>query len=236
MWLRATDVDLAPVSPAGIPRFIETPLACIGLLLVLPLLGVVALAVRLSSAGPVVFRQLRVGRHGVDFALLKFRTMRVGEAGLQITAKDDRRITPLGRWLRKLKLDELPSLWNVVRGDMSLVGPRPEVPRFVDKEDSMWRRALSVRPGLTDPVTLWLRNEEELMESVPGDRERFYLEQLQRCKLAGYLEYLERRSILTDFSVILQTVLMVVMPALSPAPSLREIQERAEDTKAVSHR
>ncbi len=165
-----------------------------------------------------------MGRGGADFTLLKFRTMRVNQAALQVTAAGDPRITPLGRWLRKLKLDELPELWNVVRGDMSLVGPRPEVPRYVDLGNPLWREVLRARPGITDPVTLRLRNEEELMASAPGDRERFYLETLQPYKLVGYLEYLRRRSFLSDGGVILRTLVAVLVPAVAPPPSLDEVR------------
>ncbi len=208
----------------GIPRPIEAALAGLGLLLCSPVLAAVALGVRVTSRGPVLFRQQRVGRGGAEFTILKFRTMRVNQAALQVTAAGDPRVTPLGRWLRKLKLDELPELWNVVRGDMSLVGPRPEVPRYVNLGNPLWRDVLQARPGITDPVTLRLRNEEELMASALGDRERFYLDTLQPYKLVGYREYLQRRSFLSDVGVILRTVLAIVVPSLAPPPSLDEVR------------
>src|SRR5207249_7214501 len=107
--------------------------------------------------------------------------------GPSLTARADARVTAVGRWLRRTKLDEVPQLWNVVRGDMALVGPRPEVPRYANTADPRWRRVLEVRPGLTDPLTLRLRDEEALMPEGAEARERFYLEPLQPLKLEGYL-------------------------------------------------
>lgn len=196
----------------GIPRPVEALIVAVCLLLALPLLLLLALAVALSSRGPVIFRQVRVGRYGKKFTLYKLRTMRCAPEGVQVTAADDERTTRVGRVLRRTKLDELPELWNVLVGEMSLVGPRPEVPRYVDLENMMWRRALAVRPGLTDPVTILLRHEEELLATVEGDRERFYLEHLQPLKLKGHLEYLQRRSWLTDAAVILETCLTFIIP------------------------
>lgn len=215
--------DRVPVR-AGIPRYVEVAVAGLGILVCAPVLGALALGVRLTSPGPVLFRQRRVGRGGVEFTLLKFRTMRVHQAALQVTAKGDPRITPIGRWLRLLKLDELPELWNVMRGDMSLVGPRPEVPRYVDLASPLWQEVLRARPGITDPVTLRLRNEEDLMATVPGDGERFYVETLQPYKLVGYRDYLRRRSFLADAGVILQTLLAVLVPVVAPPPSLGELR------------
>jgi lipopolysaccharide/colanic/teichoic acid biosynthesis glycosyltransferase len=118
----------------------------------------------------------------------------------------------VGRFLRRSKLDELPQLWNVVRGDMSLVGPRPEVARYVDMQDPVWQRVLRVRPGITDPVTLQLRDEEALLAGVEGDRERFYREELQPEKLRQYAAYLENRSAWADVKVLYKTVLAVLFP------------------------
>lgn len=223
MSLPQAAAEPAPLR-SGVPRVVDVALAAGGLLFCSPILAAVASAVRVTSAGPVLFRQQRVGRHGTQFTLLKFRTMRVNAVPLQVTAHGDPRITPLGRWLRKLKLDELPELWNVLRGDMSLVGPRPEVPRYVDLADPQWRLVLQARPGITDPVTLRLRNEEELMAVAGGEAERFYLEALQPYKLDGYVEYLIHRSLMSDLAVILRTLLAVMVPAAAPPPSLAEIR------------
>lgn len=208
---------------SGLPRPIEVILASIGLLLVAPFLALAAIAIKASSNGPVFFRQKRMGRKGRIFVMYKLRTMRAVEKGPQVTAGDDPRITTVGRFLRKTKLDELPELWNIFKGDMSLIGPRPEVPQYVDLGDPMWRLVLEARPGLTDPMTLRLRNEEELMAQVTGDRERFYIETLSPFKLRGYLNYLQTRSYLTDIQVIWQTVVAVIFPSKAPPPTMEEI-------------
>ena len=160
--------------PSGIPRPIEVLAAALGLILSLPVLAIAGLLIRGSSRGPILFRQQRVGRSGKPFDLFKLRTMRQDAGGPQVTARGDRRITPVGRALRMTKLDELPQLWNVVRGDMALVGPRPEVPRYVRMEDPLWKEVLRVRPGITDPVTLKLRDEESVLARA-GRRPRALL-------------------------------------------------------------
>lgn len=215
----------------GIPRPVEVVLAGLGLVLASPILAIIALGVLLTSPGPVIFRQPRVGRDGVEFTLRKFRTMRVNLDRHGVTAVGDPRITPIGRWLRLLKLDELPELWNIVRGDMSFVGARPEVSRLVDRSSPAWREVLSARPGLTDPVTLSLRNEEQLMAGVTGDKERFYVDVLQPFKLAGYVEYMRRRTARSDIAVILRTLSAVVVPGLAHAPSIDEIRAVASASK-----
>src|SRR5215831_6968031 len=214
----------------GLPRLLEALLALLFLVLSSPLLLLASAAVALTSRGPILFRQRRVGRRGEHFELLKLRTMRAGsETGLQVTARGDSRITPVGRVLRATKLDELPALWNVVRGELSLVGPRPEVPRYVELKDPLWRKALQVRPGLTDPVTLSLRNEEVLLAGLPpAERERFYREAIQPWKLRGYSDYLDRRTAWTDIEVLLRTAVAVVFPHRVPPPSLTELRQAAE--------
>lgn len=212
---------------AGLPRWLEVVLAAGGLLVLSPLLAAAALAVKLSSPGPILFRQQRIGRDGRPFVLLKFRSMRRGE-GLAITAAGDQRITAVGRWLRKSKVDELPELWNVLVGEMSFVGPRPEVPRYVDLEDPLWRRVLSARPGLTDPVTLELRNEEALLATVEGDKDAFYRQVLLPYKLTGNAEYLAARTALSDLRMILATLLGVLRPSRLPPPSSRQIRDAVE--------
>ena len=137
-------------SHPGLPRAIEIVLASAGLVVFAPLLMLAALMIAISSPGPILFRQTRVGRYGRLFKLYKLRTMRVSSGGSQITSGADDRITPIGRLLRFTKIDELPELWNVVKGEMSLVGPRPEVPAFVCLENELWQRVLQTRPGITD--------------------------------------------------------------------------------------
>jgi lipopolysaccharide/colanic/teichoic acid biosynthesis glycosyltransferase len=140
--------------------------------------------------------------------------------GPQFTAGDDRRITRVGRILRSAKVDELPALWNVVRGDMALVGPRPEVPRYVDLNDVRWRRALAARPGLTDPVTVRLRNEQAILGAVDGDREAFYSTVLVPYKLQGYAEFLASRTWKTDLGVLCHTAVAIFAPNSLSAPRL----------------
>ncbi len=132
------------------------------------MIGLAAVAIVATSGWPVFFRQTRVGRDGKPFTLVKLRSMRASTEGPQVTARRDPRVTAVGTLLRRTKLDELPELWNVLRGDMSFVGPRPEVPGYVDLANPVWARVLKARPGLTDPVTVRLRDEEALMDGVEG--------------------------------------------------------------------
>jgi lipopolysaccharide/colanic/teichoic acid biosynthesis glycosyltransferase len=208
----------------GLPRSVEMGLASAGIVGSWPLLAACALAIKASSPGPVLFRQERMGKDGRPFTLMKFRTMRVNQGGIGVTAKNDQRITAIGKLLRKSKLDELPELFNILLGDMSFVGPRPEVSRYVQLDDPLWQEVLKARPGLTDPVTLRLRNEEELLAAIEGDRERFYLDVLQPWKLKGYAQYIRDRSWHSDVEVIVKTVLAVVAPAMTKPPSMEEIE------------
>ena len=209
---------------SGLPRQAEAVIALAGLVMAAPLIALAAIAIAVTSRGPVIFRQKRMGLKGRPFTMYKLRTMRVANSGPQVTAGDDVRVTPVGKFLRKTKLDELPELWNVLKGDMSLIGPRPEVPRYIDLEDPVWRLVLEARPGIADPVTLRLRNEEALLVEVEGDRERFYLETLLPFKLEGYLDYLQARSWRSDLKVLWQTVIAVAFPNKTPLPTLEEIQ------------
>ncbi len=215
-------MKISPVS-AGIPRPIEAGIVIVGLFLLAPVLLLASLLILLSSRGPILFRQKRVGCQGSVFVLYKFRTMREASDGPQVTASDDNRKTRIGSLLRKTKIDELPELWNVWRGDMSLVGPRPEVPQFVNLDDPLWQAVLMSRPGITDPVTLRLRNEEALLSQIDGDREIFYLETLQPFKLKGYMEYSQQRCWQSDIVVLWKTVIAVVLPRRAVPPTLTEM-------------
>ncbi len=180
--------------------------ATLALLLLLPLMGVVALWIKFDSAGPVFFRQQRVGRHGVPFLIHKFRTMRAGADGLSLTVGDDPRITRAGRFLRRTRLDELPQFIDVLQGTMSLVGPRPEVPRYVALYPPALRdRALAVRPGLTDPASLAFIDEAALLAAA-DDPEREYVERILPAKLQRAAEYAESASLTTDMAVLARTV------------------------------
>ncbi|MEP6994597.1 MAG: sugar transferase, partial [Acidobacteriota bacterium] len=225
-------IDSPP--PAGLPRSADVFLAAFGLILGLPLLVICTIAVALTSPGPVIFRQRRVGRRGAFFMLLKFRTMWADAPGLLMTGEGDSRVTPIGRLLRKTRLDELPALINVLLGDLSLVGPRPEIPRFVDLGNPLWRLALQVRPGLTDPVTLILRNEESLLASVDGNPETFYRDVLQPYKLRGYARYLEQRTWWSDIEVLGRTALAMVRPSSVPPPSIADLSRPRPEAAEVA--
>ena len=226
--------ETMPELKNGLPRWVEATIAFIGLIIAAPFMMLTAVAIVVSSGRPVFFRQRRVGQNGRMFDLYKLRTMRSSSAGPQITSSRDERITPVGRFLRRTKLDELPTLWNVLRGDMALVGPRPEVPRYVDASDRLWRAVLSVKPGITDPVTLRLRREEDLLARVNGDALNYYVKELQPAKLRGYLAYLEQRNWRTDLSVLWQTVAAVVIPGKASALGEAPYPRKSEVAEAAS--
>ena len=202
----------------GLPRGFDVVLSFIGLVLSAPLLLLSTAVVAMTSPGGALFRQKRVGRGGELFVLYKLRTMRASSGGPQVTVRADDRVTPIGRWLRKTKLDELPTLWNVLKGDMAIVGPRPEVPRYVDWENEAWRMVLEAKPGITDPVTLRLRNEEDLLASVDCDPEEYYITELLPLKLEGYVSYLRGRNWGVDLRVLGSTLMAVINPGETPAP------------------
>lgn len=207
----------------GLPRTAEVILSLIGLALSGPIMAVAAILIKLDSRGPVLFRQKRVGQNGKDFTIFKFRTMANASKGSLVTASNDKRVTSIGRFLRKSKIDELPELWNVFRGDMSFVGPRPEVPKFVDMSDPLWQFVLEHRPGITDPVTLRLRNEEQLLAKV-SDTERYYLEVVQPYKLRGYARFIGDKSWKTDLRIIGRTMRAIVFPTTAILPTREEMQ------------
>ena len=189
-------------------RLLDVIASAAGLLILSPLFAAVALAVKLSSPGPVFHRGRRVGRGGIPFDVYKFRSMRVGEAGPSLTRAGDPRITAVGRFLRRTKLDELPQLLNVLIGEMSVVGPRPEEPSYVALYDAEQRRILSVRPGITSPASLLYRSEEEQL--VGDEFERLYIERIMPRKLQIDLEYIDRRTWRSDLGVLARTVLEIV--------------------------
>ncbi len=190
-------------------RLFDLIFAGAGLLLLSPLLLGIALWIKLDSAGPVFFRQQRVGRFGVPFRIHKFRTMRDDDAlaaGLQLTVGADPRITRAGRSLRTSKLDELPQLLDVLAGTMSLVGPRPEVPRYVALYPAALReKVLSVRPGITDPASIEYRDESALLAAAP-DPERVYVEQVMPAKLHSAARYVDEMSLRGDLRLIAATL------------------------------
>lgn len=189
----------------------ERLLALGGLAAAFPLIAIAAIAVMVEDGRPVLFRQTRVGRGGRRFSILKLRTMRLRMSGTPVTGRGDRRVTRVGSLLRRYKLDELPQLWNVCRGDMSLIGPRPEVPEFVDMTDPAWQMVLSARPGITDVATLVFRDEEELLAGA-SDPVRFYRETILPKKMQINIRHLDGRSFIGDLRILMYTVLCSLFP------------------------
>lgn len=194
-----------------IKRIFDFVAALAGLLVLWPVFLVVACWIKLDSPGPVFFRQERVGRHGAPFRIFKFRTMRTdAERKGQITIGADPRVTRSGEWLRRYKVDELPQLINVLTGEMSLVGPRPEVPRYVAKYPNDVRElVLSVPPGITEWASI-LYKEENVVLGKAADPERAYVEEILPIKLDYYLRYVRTRSMLEDLRIIFRTVAAIV--------------------------
>lgn len=182
-----------------------------GLIVLSPIFIVIAIWVKLDSKGPVFYRQIRVGKDNKDFKLFKFRSMKIGadRQGLITVGGRDPRVTRSGYYIRKYKLDELPQLINVFIGDMSVVGPRPEVRKYVDLYTPGQMRVLSVRPGITDLASIRYRNENELLETV-DDPETYYREVIMQDKLKINLEYVDNRSFLGDIKLIFATLYAVV--------------------------
>lgn len=189
-------------------RLYDVVLAGLGLLLAVPALLLVAVAIKICDRGPILFRQARVGLQGRPFTILKFRTMRPGAEtmGTSVTAGGDPRVTRIGRLLRKSKLDELPQLWNVLVGEMSLVGPRPEVPCYVARYNEQQRQVLNLKPGITDLATLYYRNEEELLRAAP-DLERIYTDKVMPRKIELNLLYAREAGLWEDTKVLLRTLM-----------------------------
>jgi lipopolysaccharide/colanic/teichoic acid biosynthesis glycosyltransferase len=195
-----------------IKRIIDILFSLIGLVLVLPVFIVVSIWIKCDSIGPIFFRQERVGRFGQVFRIFKFRTMffNVSGAGPEVTVGSDRRITKSGKWLRRSKVDELPQLFNVFLGHMSLVGPRPEVPRFVEYYTQKQREiVLSVRPGITDRASIMFRDENEIL-GLSSDPIREYVEKILPIKIEHYVKYVENQSVKEDFAIILSTIKTLV--------------------------
>jgi lipopolysaccharide/colanic/teichoic acid biosynthesis glycosyltransferase len=186
-------------------RLFDAACAAAGMFFLAPLFAVLALLIVCDDGRPVFFGQVRIGRNGRRFRIWKLRTMRAGTSGCAITAAGDSRITRTGAMLRRFKLDELPQLFNVLRGDMSLVGPRPEVPEYVQMSAPIWQAVLQVRPGITDLASLIYRDEERML-GASGDAEALYRSQVLPAKLLLNLAYLRSRSFRQDLKLILLTV------------------------------
>ena len=178
-----------------------------GLVFLFPVLIVVGILIRIKMpGGPIIFKQRRVGQHGQLFTMYKFRSMTVGHSGSSVSVKGESRITPLGAKLRKYKLDELPVLWNVLIGDMSLVGPRPDVPGYADKLEGENRRMLLLKPGITGPASLKYRNEEEILAEQENPQ-KYNDAVLFPDKVQINIEYLDNWSFWNDIKIIIYTVL-----------------------------
>ena len=192
-------------------RIFDIVASGLGLLAFSPIFIILAIWIKLDSKGPIFYRQVRVGRHNKDFRIFKFRSMRVGsdKGSLVTIGGRDPRITRSGYFIRKFKFDELPQLINVFIGDMSLVGPRPEVRHYVDYWTEEQMRVLDVRPGITDPASIKFRNENELLEKAE-DPEKYYIDVVMQEKIKLYLEYVEKTSFWYDIKLIFKTFWVII--------------------------
>lgn len=192
-------------------RFFDIVVSLLGIVITSPILLVVSLLIKLTSKGPVLYKQERIGRKGEPFRILKFRTMVVNAdaQGLKITVGGDKRITGVGNFLRKSKLDELPQLFNVLFGQMSLVGPRPEVAEYVNLYTEEQRKVLSVRPGITDYASVCFRNENEILAQAE-DPQKEYIEHIMPLKLRYNQKYIEEMGVFTDLKLIFLTVYVIL--------------------------
>ena len=192
-------------------RFCDIVLSCLGLLLLSPLFVVVAVWIVIDNPGPIFYRQMRVGKDGKDFGLLKFRSMRVGadKSSLITIGEHDSRITRAGYYIRKYKLDELPQLWNVLVGDMSLVGPRPEVRKYVDMYTDEQRQVLTVRPGITDYASIEYIDENRILAQAE-DPDRTYIEEIMPAKIAMNMRYIEHQTLGEYLKIIFLTFAKII--------------------------
>lgn len=192
------------------PNALQRSIGIVASIVTAPVIAALAIAVRLDSRGPVIYAARRTGRDGAVFRCFKLRTMRwaAEESGPAVSVADDRRITRVGRWLRRHRLDELPQLWNVARGEMVLVGPRPEDPRFIDPDDPLHREVCAVLPGITGLTQLAFADEATLIDAV--DPDRHYRQTILPLKLALDRDYLRRRSLGLDLWILVQTLLTAV--------------------------
>lgn len=187
-------------------RIVDFTAACVGLIMLSPLFVTISIFILIIMPGPIFFKQKRVGQHGLLFTMVKFRTMVVNHGGNSISVKGENRITPLGSVLRKYKLDELPELWNVLKGEMSLVGPRPDVPGYADKLQGEDKKILMLKPGITSPASLKYSNEEEILASQ-FDPVKYNNEVIYPDKVKMNLKYYQQQNFWLDLKIIVYTVL-----------------------------
>ena len=192
-------------------RFCDIVLSCLGLLLLSPLFVVVAVWIVIDNPGPIFYRQMRVGKDDKDFGLLKFRSMRIGadKESLITIGEHDSRITRAGYYIRKYKLDELPQLWNVLVGDMSLVGPRPEVRKYVDMYTDEQRQVLTVRPGITDYASIEYIDENRILAQAE-DPDRTYIEEILPAKIALNMRYIKHQTLGEYMKIIFLTLAKII--------------------------
>ena len=207
-------------------RAFDLIIVCVVIPIVLPLIAVIALSIKATSSGPLFFRQDRVGRQEKLFKVYKFRTMvdRAEDMGTSVTTRDDSRVTPLGKIFRRMKLDELPQVINVFKGDMSLVGPRPDVPEIVRNYTPDMKEIFKIRPGITSEATLHLRDEEDILAKV-DDPDTFYENVLVPLKVKLAMEHVNRKSFSFDLRVLFKTLWMLILGRWCP------IRERPEVTQ-----
>ncbi len=215
-----------------IMRVFDIILSLIGFFFLLPLFIFIVLLVRTTSSGPIIYSQKRVGYNGSIFRLYKFRSMVINadQIGTSVTASKDPRITRIGRILRKTKMDELSQLWNVLKGDMSFVGPRPDVPEIINNYNNKMRRILEVRPGITSNVALYLRNEEDLL-SLAKDPDKAYNEIFVPAKVSLAMEHVDRKSFFFDLGIFLKTIWALTGDIIWPIkehPIVGEIKQDIE--------
>ena len=194
-----------------VKRIFDFFAALIGIIILSPIFIIVSIAIKLDSPGNIMFLQKRVGKCGKEFDIFKFRTMvtNAERLGKQITVGKDNRITKVGAFLRKYKIDELPQLFNVLKGDMSLVGPRPEVPKYVALYNEEQKKVLSVRPGITDLASLKYSDENDILEKVENPEE-YYINVIMKDKLSLNLEYIEKSNLFFDISLVIKTILKCI--------------------------
>ena len=219
-----------------VKRLLDILISLLGLAIFSPLYLAIAAWIKLDSPGPILYRGTRVGKGGRPFKMLKFRSMVVNaeQLGGPSTAGDDPRVTRVGRFLRRYKLDELPQLINVLKGDMSLVGPRPEVPQYVAMYNAEQRAILSVRPGITDWASLWNSDEGSWLAGA-HDPERVYLEVIRPTKLRLQLKYVRERSFMVDLRILLATLITLVSRRPLPADELPPFPGKEDGIDQTTH-
>ncbi|HDY69140.1 MAG TPA: sugar transferase [Candidatus Scalindua sp.] len=217
-------------------RVFDFFVALIGILILSPFFIIAIFLIKLTSPGPILFIQDRVGRNNSIFRLYKFRSMvkNADRIGTSVTTGNDPRITKAGRILRKTKLDELPQLWNVLKGDMSFVGPRPEVPEIVNKYSYEMKRILDIRPGITSNATLYLRNEEDLL-SLAKDHNKAYEKIFIPVKAKLAMEHVNRKSFLFDFGILLKTVWVLTGGKIWPIKEHQIINEIKQNIERLNN-